>query len=82
MAEVTPQELGARLDTIAAREEGPKFFGRPDRWYETPHWRCVNNHVSRRYLISELGDFCLACMGPVRLTFPEDVDGPLTAPGS
>lgn len=55
------------------------FLSRPDRWYEKAHWRCINDHVSSRYLKSEAKGcaLCLACREPVVLTFPEDVDGPL-----
>jgi hypothetical protein len=55
------------------------FMGKPDRWYETPHWRCENEHVSGRYLITDRGGMCLAggCGSFVWLTFPEDVEGPL-----
>lgn len=53
---------------------GTQFFlGLPERWLDEPRWRCLNGHVSRRYLKSEEhGDLCLACEQPVRLTFPED----------
>lgn len=56
------------------------FMGWPDRWYEPPgpRWRCINDHVSTRYLKAEArGDLCLACHEFVFFTFPEDVDGPL-----
>lgn len=70
------------LRAIADAECGPRFFLWPDRWWETPHWRCENDHVSTHLLLSErLGrDACLACKGAVHLTFPEDVDGPLVYP--
>lgn len=54
------------------------FFGVPERWFESPHWRCANGHVSRVYLSSETrGDACLAggCGELVWMTFPEDKDG-------
>lgn len=54
------------------------FMGTPDRWYQTPHWRCTAGHVSTSFLKSEqLGRAaCLAagCQQPVRLTFPEDTE--------
>lgn len=54
------------------------FLGIPDRWYDDPHWRCSNHHVSTMYLKSEVsGDLCLKCFQPVYMTFPEDRDGPL-----
>ena len=39
----------------------------------------MNDHVSKTILKSEgLGrDACLACMGPLVMTFPEDKDGPI-----
>ena len=61
---------------LIAAEEGPLSLGLPERWLEDPHWRCVNGHVSIRYLKSEeFGcDLCLGCGASVRLTFPEDED--------
>ena len=75
-------ELGARLQTLKDAEQAAgaeMFLGAPDRWYEKPRWRCPNDHVSTAYLKSEAAraDLCLACYEPVRLTFPEDRDGPL-----
>jgi len=64
----------ARSDTEQA-QGAEMFMGRPDRWFADPHWLCGNGHVSVRYLKSEQrGDLCLACLRPVRLTFPEDVE--------
>lgn len=55
----------------------PMFMGFPDRWFDRSLYRCKNDHVSRTFLKSEEhGDRCLACMEGVRLTFPEDRDGP------
>lgn len=55
------------------------FMGIPDYWYDSPHWRCTEGHVSTAYLKSEgLGrDACLACAAHVMLTFPEDKEGDL-----
>lgn len=51
----------------------PMFLGLPEHWCENPLWRCLNGHLSRMLLGSEvLGDVCLACYEPVILTFPED----------
>lgn len=63
-----------------AKETGNRFSGRPERWWNDPHWRCENGHVSTRYLKSEeLGtDVCLSCRGWIWLTFPEDKDDPGT----
>lgn len=60
-----------------AQAAGEKMFmGIPDAWYDDPHWRCPNNHVSSRYLMTEeRGDRCLRCQEPVMLTFPTDRDG-------
>ena len=76
--------LGELRTVLATRAEAEgragalMFMGRPDRWWETHHWRCPNDHVSIRVLLSEeRGDLCLACREPVVLTFPEDRDGPL-----
>lgn len=76
------QPVAVRLRHIAAEEAragAAMFLGKPDRWYESPHWRCANGHVSVMYLITERGGMCLAgnCGSFVWLTFPEDVEGPL-----
>ena len=56
-----------------AKQEGePIFMGIPDRWYETPTWRCTNGHVSSSFLKTDEGDRCLACQEYVRMTYPED----------
>lgn len=85
-------ELGALLDRFSANEdmEGRLMFAdRPDRWYDDPHWRCVNDHVNPepvagyRQDVHELEyshQLCPECHTLVRLTFPEDVSGPLGAP--
>lgn len=41
------------------------FMGRPNAWYEDPHWFCPNGHVSGVFLKAEEGDRCLACGEPV-----------------
>jgi hypothetical protein len=54
-------------------EVGPHFMGIPERWLDSPTWRCSNGHVSKYYLRSEsYGDRCLECRAGVRLTYPED----------
>lgn len=74
--------LGQKLVALGKAEGGEMFMGKPDRWYESPKWRCVNDHVTTYYLKSEEkgGACCLACACGefVLLTFPEDEDGPLT----
>jgi hypothetical protein len=58
-----------------AAADAPTFLGIPERWYDDLTFRCVNGHVSCRYLKSELhGDLCLACGEYVMMTFPEDVE--------
>jgi hypothetical protein len=77
---MTLDELGLRLQVFKDAEEAAgneMFMGIPDRWYEKPHWRCINEHVSTMYLKSQEGDLCLKCYEPLRMTFPEDKDGPL-----
>lgn len=66
----------AIIEEALAKEAGERFMGMPERWYDDPHWRCENGHVSTRYLKSSaLGrDACLACFGWLFLTFPEDTD--------
>jgi hypothetical protein len=76
--------LGICLNLVSQHESDAgtlMFLGRPDRWSAEPHWRCPNDHVSTTFLKSEeRGDLCLACGANVRLTFPEDRDGPLQHP--
>lgn len=50
------------------------FMGIPDRWFDSPRYRCENGHVSTTILKSEkLGrNACLKCFARVRITFPED----------
>lgn len=71
--------LQLELLRIGTLEGGEMWFGLPSRWIDNPHWRCRNDHVSRRYLKSEAKGYnaCLECYEPVFLTFPEDKDGPL-----
>ena len=86
------EDLIAMREGLIASEPGPLFIGLPDRWYNDtapivgtkgPRFRCTSGHVSRMVLKSEaLGrDACLVCMGPMVMTFPEDVDDP-TATGA
>lgn len=67
---------------------------RPDRWYDDPHWRCVKQHVNPEPVQGWKAEpnaapgydpewsfqLCPECWTLVRLTFPEDVSGPLPAP--
>jgi len=82
------QSLGKALQNIADAEAGEKengeIFGtKPLRWWNDPHWRCPNEHVSTVLYRSELmGRVCMFCGKPVWLTFPEDVDGVLVLPVS
>jgi hypothetical protein len=51
------------------------FLGIPERWLDDPTWKCDNGHVSKRFLKSETrGDLCLACLAPVRLCDPDEVE--------
>ena len=63
-----------RLAEAAAGAE--MFLSIPDRWYDDPTWRCVNGHISKRYLKTDRGGTCLACGKPVLLTCPEDKEEP------
>lgn len=66
--------IRARIDEALKTGE-PFWFGLPDAWINPTKFRCSNGHVSARTLKSEeRGDLCLACMCPVRITFPEDVE--------
>jgi hypothetical protein len=76
------KNLGARLQEIADAEDGEKEVGgifgtKPTRWWDSAHWRCLNDHVSGTLLGTDEGKVCICCRGQVWLTFPEDVDGPL-----
>ena len=84
---VTVDSLRCLQAELISYESGPSFLGIPERWYadgpDKPYghpdrgakFRCVNGHVSRMILKSEcFGDLCLACQGPLVMTFPEDVD--------
>lgn len=54
------------------------FGGKPDRWYDKPKWRCINNHVSKTYIRSdEHGSCCIVCFNNCYLTYPEDEGGKL-----
>jgi hypothetical protein len=60
------------------KTQNDTWYGKPERWYDNPTWRCLNNHVSKTYLKSEeKGSICLKCYSNVYLTFPEDKDGEL-----
>lgn len=72
-------DLVNKLLQRALNESGPLFMGKPDRWYDNPHFRCLYNHVSTVYLKSEAYGYplCPKCYTQTFLTFPEDRDGPL-----
>jgi hypothetical protein len=52
------------------------FLGIPERWLDDPTWKCVNGHISKRFLKSEARgcDVCLACGCPVRLCDPDETE--------
>jgi hypothetical protein len=67
----------AELVAIEVAAGEPLFLRLPDRWYERFPVRCVNGHVSRHVIKSEVkGDMCPACLGPCLMTFPGDTDDP------
>lgn len=47
-------ETQRRIENMGKAEDGPMFWGAPERWLDDPHWRCQNNHVSTTYLKSEM----------------------------
>lgn len=61
-------------NTIAQKEINAgetEFLGKPDYWFKTPSWFCVNGHVSETFLkCEEDGDLCLACFSNVILGPP------------
>jgi hypothetical protein len=69
------------LSELAVLEGGPLLFGVPTRWFESRalRFRCPNGHVSESDDPQTIvvGN-CPACVAPVALTFPEDVDDPPT----
>ena len=71
---MTLDELRAWQKQHIAKETGPLFMGLPDRWYDDPHYRCPNGHISTTILKSEAKgcSCCLSCWEPVILTFSED----------
>lgn len=91
---MTLDELGKLLDAYAFVEEMSgrlMMIDRPDRWYDDPHWRCINDHVNpepvqgyRRENAQVTTEYsfqlCPQCHHLVRLTFPEDVPGSLGPP--
>jgi hypothetical protein len=91
---MTLTELGELLDRYATNEDmngALMLVERPDRWYDDPHWRCVNGHINTEPVAgyrrenaqaTEEWSFqlCPECHHLVRLTFPEDKPGPLSAP--
>jgi hypothetical protein len=91
---MTLTELSELLDRYATNEDMNgvlMLLERPDRWYDDPHWRCVNDHVNTEPVAgyrrenaqaTEEWSFqlCPQCHHLVRLTFPEDKPGPLAAP--
>jgi hypothetical protein len=89
---MTYEELGLALDALADAESlnGIPMFPchpheRPMRWFDNAHWRCTNGHVTENTVHGFVGemycyDLCSQCGVKVRLTFPEDVTGPLAKP--
>lgn len=84
---MTEAQLGAAMDAYATHAfllGSKELLGRPDEWYQAGKWRCLNDHV---YTKTRLGggvyegkfrfDLCVECEVPVRLTFPDDITGPL-----
>ena len=83
----TENELGKALDERAERDYllgATEFVGRPHKWYHAGKWRCINDHVGTKTLQGGAEyegrfrfDLCAECGAPVRLTFPDDISGPL-----
>ena len=72
--------LRGQLDAVAEVELGDRRRAVPARWIQDPTWRCTNLHVSKRYERDwHERRVCSfeQCASPVRLTFPEDLSGPL-----
>jgi hypothetical protein len=76
--------LLVRLQKIAALEtDVSQGDWIPDRWKQSPTWRCTNHHVSRTFDAAAHGQpYCkFGCGSRVYLTFPGDRSGPLPVPG-
>lgn len=73
---VSETGLTAQLRAIAADEGGPMSRGVPERWLESPTWRCPAAHVSTRRADGRRPR-CRFCGSVVVPTFPEDRSGPL-----
>lgn len=43
----------SKIEKYKNIETGKFFMGIPERWMDDPTWRCINNHVSKRFLKSE-----------------------------
>ena len=52
-------------------------MGKPNHWWDTGRFRCINDHVSTLLLKTNKGKVCMKCQEYVFLTCPEDEDGPL-----
>lgn len=77
---IADRALRDQLGVVAEVESGDRRRGVPTRWIRDPTWRCSNLHVSKRFerdwherRVCSLDQ----CASPVRLTFPEDLSGPL-----
>ena len=81
---IADRALRDQLDAVAEVELGDRRRTVPARWIRDPTWRCTNLHVSKRFerdwherRVCALDQ----CTSPVRLTFPEDMSGPLPGAG-
>ncbi len=84
---MTEAQLGAALDAHATHDfllGVTEFLGRPDTWYQAGKWRCINDHVANKTLPGGgeyegrfRFDLCAECGAPLRLTFPDDISGPM-----
>ncbi len=76
-------QLLVRLQQVAALETDvtPGDWV-PDRWTQSPTWRCTNSHVSKTFVVARHGQpYCaFECGSRVYLTFPGDRSGPLNTP--
>ena len=77
---IADRALQGQLDAVAEVELGDRRRAVPARWIQDPTWRCTNLHVSKRYKRDwherRVCSFD-QCASTVRLTFPEDLSGPL-----
>lgn len=76
LTSMTEGDLENALFHLASQEEPDSrgyWFGKPERWWDSSTWRCLNDHVTK--IRQTVG--CTICGAKTLLTCPEDVSGPV-----